>query len=66
MSKVAVAEVILDQPEIVALIGEGETAGVPEHVRMNRRQSGSFRRGRDRVIDRPARDRLAAFCSRTA
>ena len=36
MSGVAVAKVILDQPEIVAPIRESEAARVPQHVRMNR------------------------------
>ena len=61
MSGVAVAKVILDQPEIVAPIRESEAAGVPEHVRMDRRQSGSLRRGRDQVIDGLTGERLAAF-----
>jgi hypothetical protein len=46
MSGIAVAKVILDQPEIVPPIRESEAAGVPEHVRMDRRQSGSLRRVR--------------------
>ena len=61
MSGVAVAKVILDQPEVVAPIREGEAAGVPQHVRMNRRQSGTLRRGREQVIDGLPGERLAAF-----
>jgi hypothetical protein len=51
-SGIAVAEVILDQPEIVAAIRESKAAGVPQHVRMDRRQAGARRHGRDQVIDR--------------
>ena len=61
MSWVAVAEVILDQPEIVAPNRESETTGVPQHVRVNWRQSGARRRGPDQVIDGLAGERLAAF-----
>jgi hypothetical protein len=58
---VAVAQVILDQPEVVAPIRQGEAAGVPQHVRMHRRQAGTSRRSRDQVIDRLAGQCLAAF-----
>ena len=61
MSGIAVAEVILDQPEIVAPIREREAAGMPQHVRMDRRQSGARRRGRDQVIDGLTGERLAAL-----
>lgn len=61
MSGVAVTKVILDQPEIVAPIRQGEAAGVPEHVRMDRRQSGMPCRRRDQVIDRLPDECLAAF-----
>ena len=37
MSGVAVAKVILDQPEIIAPIRESEAAGVAQHVRIDRR-----------------------------
>ena len=61
MSGVAVAKVILDQPEIVAPIRESEAAGVSQHVRIDRRQSGACRRGRDQVVDGLTGQRLAAF-----
>jgi hypothetical protein len=48
---ITVAEVILDQSEIVAPIREREAARVPEHVRMDRRQPGTRRRDRDQIID---------------
>ena len=61
MSGIAVAKVILDQPEIVAPIRECEAAGVPQHVRMNRWQASTRRRGRDQVIDGLTGERLAAL-----
>jgi hypothetical protein len=61
MSGVPVAEEVLDQPEVVAPIREGEGAGVPQHVGMDRRQSGAPRRGRDQVIDGLTGVRLDAF-----
>jgi hypothetical protein len=36
ISGIAVAEIILDQPEIVASIRESEAAGVAQHVRITR------------------------------
>src|SRR5262249_14800949 len=61
VSRVAVAKVILDQPEIVTPIRQGETTGVPQHVRVDRRQAAAPRRGRDQVIDRLPAEWLAAF-----
>ena len=37
MSGIAVAKLILDQPEIIAPIRESEAAGVAQHVRIDRR-----------------------------
>jgi hypothetical protein len=48
---VAVAEVILGQPEIVAPVGESEAAGVPEHVGMDVGQPGAERRDGDQIVD---------------
>jgi hypothetical protein len=56
-----VAQVILDQPEIVSPIRQGEAAGVPQHVRVHRRQTGTSRRSRDQVIDRLAGQCLNAI-----
>ena len=46
VSGVAVAQVILDQPEIITPICEGEAAGVPQHMRVNLRQAGASPRSR--------------------
>src|SRR4051794_40849746 len=61
MPGVAVAQVILDEPEIVATIRQGEAAGMPQHMRMHWWQAGTSRRNRDQVIDRLAGQCLAAF-----
>jgi hypothetical protein len=61
MSGVAVAQVILDQPEVVPPVRQGEAARVPQHVWMNWRKAGAGRRGRDQVVDRLAGQRLGAF-----
>jgi len=61
MSGVAVAQVILDQPEIVAPIRQGEAARVPQHVWMDRRQSGTPCRRRDQVVDRLTGECLATL-----
>src|SRR5437588_12756780 len=58
---VAVAQVILDQPKIVTPIRASEAAGVSQHVRMDWRQVGARRRGRDQIIDRLTDEQLAAF-----
>jgi hypothetical protein len=40
---IAVAEIVLDEPQIVAAVGEGEAAGVTQHVRVDRRQRSTSR-----------------------
>ena len=40
---IAVAEVVLDEPQIVAPVGEGEAAGVTQHVWVDRRQRSASR-----------------------
>ncbi len=61
MSGVAMAKVILDQPEIIARIRECESTEVRQYVRMDWGQSGVRRPGRDQVIDGLACTRLAAL-----
>src|ERR1700682_3391086 len=61
MSGVALAQLLLDKPEIVAPIRQGEAARVAQHVWMDRRQSGTPRRGRDQVVDRLTGECLATF-----
>ena len=48
MLNVPVSQVILDEPRIRSLVGQGEAAGVPEHVRMGGQgQPGPFAIGAD-------------------
>jgi hypothetical protein len=61
VSGISVAQVILDQPEIVTPIRQSKAAGVSQRVRMDLRQAGALRCGRDQVIDRLPGERLAAF-----
>ena len=61
VSGIAVAQVILDQPEVVTSIRQSEATGVSQHVRMDRQQAGALRRGRDQLIDSLTGERLAAF-----
>ena len=42
-------------------IRPGEATGVSQHVRMDRRQAGALRAGRDQVIGSLTGERLAAF-----
>ncbi len=48
---VAVAEVVLDQPKVMALVGEGMSAGVAQRVRMHARQAGASGREAHEVAD---------------
>ena len=59
VSGVPVAQVILDQPEIVPPVRQAKAAGVPQHVWVRRQQGGRHRRGGDQVIDRLPGQRLA-------
>ena len=58
---VAVAEVVLDQPQVVTLVGQREAAGVPQRVRMHAGQAGALGRRGDQVVDRLAGHGLAAL-----
>lgn len=55
------AQVILDQAEIVALVREIKATGMAQHVRMHRRQLGALRGGGDQIVHRLAGERLAPF-----
>ena len=43
---ITVAEVVLDESQIVALVGQGEAAGMPQSVRVHARQATEYQRGR--------------------
>ena len=55
------AEVILDEAQVITLVGEREPARVTQHVRVDRRQPSPPGRGSDEVVHRLPGERLAAF-----
>lgn len=58
---IAVAEIILDEAQVVAAIGERESAGMPERMGMDVPQVGSHGGRGDDVIDGLTGERLAAL-----
>jgi hypothetical protein len=58
---IAVAEVVLNKPEVMALVGQVVAAGVPERVRMDAGQAGTSGREAHEVAYGLAGERLAAF-----
>src|SRR4051794_20275443 len=48
---IAVAEVVLDEAQIVPLVGEREAAGMAQRVRVHTQQAGTLGRRGDQVID---------------
>ena len=59
---VAVSEIILNEPGIRALVGEGETASVAQHVRMSEEGQGSGAAvSLQEKMHRRSMQRLAAF-----
>ena len=57
------AEVVLDEAEVVALVSQREAARMAQRVRMHPRQASTIGRRGDQVVDRLAGERLAAFRS---
>jgi len=58
------AEPSLEGPRIVAGVRQGETAGVPEHVRVDRkRHSGALAEARNQCVETLGRHRTAALGS---
>jgi hypothetical protein len=55
------AEVILDEPQIVAFVGEGKSTGMTEHVRMYRCQPRPRSGSGDKVVHGLPGEWLAAF-----
>ena len=58
---IAMAEVVLDQPQIVSSVGQGEPARVTEHMGVDPGPPGSDGRGGDQVVHRLPCQRLAAL-----
>src|SRR5215210_6935026 len=58
---VAMAQVVLDEAQIVALVGQIEAARVAQHMRMDRAEPRPLGCRADKVVHRLARKRLAAL-----
>jgi hypothetical protein len=54
-------KVILDQPQVVAAVGQREAAGMSKHVRMHGRQPGTSGRLGQQIVHRLTRERLPPF-----
>ena len=59
--RITVSQVILDEPQIVAAIGEIEAARMAQHVRMDGRQFGPSGGHGDEIIHGLAGERLLAL-----
>lgn len=55
------AEIILDQSQVIAAIGEGEAAGMSEHVRVNMSQASTDAGLSDQIVHRLPGHRLLPF-----
>jgi hypothetical protein len=53
---VAVAEVVLDEAQVVTLVRQGEPTGMAKHVRVDSNESGPRGNGRDQIVDRLPRE----------
>lgn len=58
---IAMAEVVLDGPQLRFLVGEAETAGVAQGVWVDTLQPGTLGRRSDEVVDRLAGEWLSAL-----
>src|SRR4051794_3048336 len=58
---IAVAEVVLDETQVMPLVGEREAAGMAQRVRVEVSEAGACRCRRDKVVHRLARHRLASL-----
>ena len=59
LTGIAVAEVVLDETQVVPLVGEREAAGMAQRVRVDASEAGARRRRGDEIVHRLARHRLA-------
>lgn len=48
--RIAMPQIVLDQPQVVTAIGEGETAGMAQHVGMDMAETGTVAGGREDVV----------------
>ena len=58
---IAVAEIVLNETQIISTVGERESAGVTKHVRMDFRQPSPLGRCGDDVVDGLAGEWLSAL-----
>src|SRR5919199_6929389 len=58
---VAMTQVVLDEAQIVALVGKVEAAGMAQHMRMDGAEPRPLGGRADQVVHRLARERLAAL-----
>lgn len=58
MPWIPVPEVVLDQPQVVALVRQGKAAGMTEHVGVHMSKAGAIASRSDDVIDRLSCERL--------
>ncbi len=58
MPWIPVPEVILDQPQVAALVRQGKAAGMTQHVGMHMSKTRATTSRSDNVIDRLSRERL--------
>ena len=58
---IAVAEIVLNEAQVISAVGEREAAGVTKHVRMDFRQSSPLARCGDDVVDGLAGEWLGAL-----
>src|SRR3954470_659988 len=58
---IAMAEVVLDESQVVSLVGQREAARVAQRVRMDAGQAGALGCRADQVVHRLARERLATL-----
>jgi hypothetical protein len=59
--RIPVAKIVLNEPQIVAAIGEIEAAGMAQHVRPDGRQAGAHRGAGNEVVHRLPGERLTAL-----
>jgi hypothetical protein len=58
---VAVAEVVLNEAQVMAFVGQCKAAGMPKRMRMHAGQARAFSFGAYQVVDRLPGERLAAL-----
>jgi len=55
------SKIVLDQSQVLSLIGQVKTTGMPEHMRVDRTEFGAPGSGADDVVHRLPGHRLPTF-----